>query len=295
MTPSIQLPNSVSLITGPGGMPHISVANRAATARIALQGAHILSYVPTGQQDLIWVSEDATFARGKSLRGGIPICWPWFGAHDTNPALPSHGHARTSDWKLIKAEDISADTTHLLFELIDTTHSRSFWDCATKVQYSVTVGKELSLTLETTTLGSSEVTIGAALHTYFRIGDIGRTTVNGLDACDYLDKTEGFARKQQHGLVRFSSEVDRIYLDTGNRCEIRDPVLKRRVIIQSKGSHSTVVWNPGKEVAAKMGDLGPDGYRQMVCVETANASEYTVTLSPGVAHRLSASYRIADY
>ncbi|MDH5184113.1 MAG: hypothetical protein OEX12_09515, partial [Gammaproteobacteria bacterium] len=184
---------------------------------------------------------------------------------------------------------------HLLFELIDTTHSRSFWDCATKVQYSVTVGKELSLTLETTTLGSSEVTIGAALHTYFRIGDIGRTTVNGLDACDYLDKTEGFARKQQHGLVRFSSEVDRIYLDTGNRCEIRDPVLKRRVIIQSKGSHSTVVWNPGKEVAAKMGDLGPDGYRQMVCVETANASEYTVTLSPGVAHRLSASYRIADY
>lgn len=295
MPQQIQLPASVALITGPSGMPLIEVENNSASAVIALQGAHIISYKPQGQEDLIWMSEDASFAKGKSLRGGIPICWPWFGAHDSNPDLPSHGHARTSDWKLIKAEDISAETTHLLFELMDTSHGRHFWDSSTRVQYSVTIGKELSLSLETTALGCSEITIGAALHTYFRIGDISQAVVDGLNDCDYLDKVEGFARKHQNGLVRFNAEVDRIYLDTGNRCEIRDPVMKRRIIIQSKGSHSTVVWNPCKEVAEKMADLGPDGYRQMLCVETANAAEDTVTLAPGVSHRLSANYRIADY
>lgn len=294
MPQQIQLPDSVTLITGQSGMPLIEVKNCAANAVIALQGAHIISYKPQGQEDLIWMSEDASFARGKSLRGGIPICWPWFGAHVSNPDLPSHGHARTSDWKLIRAEALSADTTHLLFELPDTTDTRRFWDTATRVQYSVTIGKELALTLETTNLDTSDVTIGAALHTYFRIGDIRQATVDGLSDCDYLDKVEGFARKHQNGLLRFNAEVDRIYLDTGNRCEIRDPVMRRRIIIQSKGSHSTVVWNPGKDVAARMGDLGRDGYRNMVCVETANAAEDIVILNPGAVHHLSASYRISE-
>lgn len=295
MSLSIQLPDSVTLETGPGGMPLVTVHNRAATASIALQGAHLLSYIPAGQQDLLWMSEDANFARGKSLRGGIPICWPWFGPHQTKPKLPSHGHARTSDWKLIRAEEISADKTHLIFELIVTPATRSIWDHNTRVQYSISIGKELGLSLETTNLDDRDITIGAALHTYFSIGDIARTSVGGLDDCDYLDKVDGFNRKQQNGQVRIDGEVDRIYLQTPARCEIHDPLLKRRIVILSQGSHSTVVWNPGPEVATKMGDLGKEGYRRMLCVESANAAEDTVTLAPGATHSLSASYRIAAY
>jgi len=295
MSFAIKLPDSVTLYDGPTGMAQVMIRNRAASASIALQGAHILSFVPAGQQDLLWMSDDATYAKGKSLRGGIPICWPWFGAHNTDPKLPAHGHARTSEWSLIKAEDLGTDTTRLLFELKDSTDNRYFWGCATRVRYSVTIGRELSLCLETTNLERRDITIGAALHTYFRIGDIEQTTVDGLNDCDYLDKVAGFARKPQTGLVRFNSEVDRIYLNTPQRCEIRDPLLQRRIIIHSQGSHSTVVWNPGQIVADKMGDLGQQGYRHMLCVETANAAEDTQILAPNQVHRLSASYRITAY
>jgi len=295
MSFAIKLPDSVTLCEGPTGMPQVMVRNRAASASIALQGAHILSFIPTNQQDLLWMSDDATFAKGKSLRGGIPICWPWFGAHDSDASLPAHGHARTSEWSLIKATDLGTDTTQLIFELKDSTETRRFWNNATRLQYSVTIGKELSVSLESTNLQGHDITIGAALHTYFHIGDIEQAAVDGLNKCDYLDKVEGFARKSQAGLVRIHSEVDRIYLDTPQRCEIRDPVLRRRIIINSQGSHSTVIWNPGPMVAEKMGDLGKQGYRRMLCVETANAAEDTQILTPNQVHRLSANYRIAEY
>lgn len=289
---TLTLPPSVSLQEGPGGISRISVSNAAASALISLQGAHLLSFIPKGEDDLIWLSPEAKFAEGKSVRGGIPICWPWFGAHVSDKAMPGHGHARTVPWRLIEAEELDASHTRLVFDLPETEQTRHFWPHNTPVRYSLTVGKELEMVLETHNSEATPITISAALHTYFKIGDIHNTSVEGLEGCDYLDKVENFARKHQDGAVSFSGETDRIYLNTSGRCDIVDPGLGRRIVIESEGSHSTVVWNPWQAQAEKMGDLGPDGYQHMLCVETANAAEDAINLPAGDSHQLRARYRV---
>jgi D-hexose-6-phosphate mutarotase len=136
------------------------------------------------------------------------------------------------------------------------------------------------------------VVIGEALHTYFHIGDIAAVRVRGLEGCDYLDKVDGGARKQQRGAIRFTGETDRVYVNTAAECVIEDERLRRRIHVAKSGSQATVVWTPWVEKADKMGDFGPDGWRGMVCVESANAAENTLTLKPGGTHTLAVEYRV---
>jgi len=154
----------------------------------------------------------------------------------------------------------------------------------------VTVGSSLGLTLETTNIGAEPFTLGEALHTYFQVGNVRQVWVEGLDGCEYIDKVDGGNIKRQHGAVGFEMETDRIYLATGNRCRIIDPVMGRSIEICSEGSASGVVWNPWIETAAKMGDLGKNGYLHMLCVETTNAAMDVVQLAPGATHHLVAQY-----
>ncbi|MDX8392053.1 MAG: D-hexose-6-phosphate mutarotase [Mariprofundaceae bacterium] len=280
----------VNFTNGKGDMPLVTVTNDLGEASIALQGAHVLGFQAKGQQPLIWMSEEATFATGKSLRGGIPICWPWFGPHASDSSLPGHGPARTVGWRPIASEALEDGRTGISLELIETEETRRMCAHPLRVQLHVTVGSSLSLQLETTNLGDSDFTLGAALHTYFQIGDARSAHIDGLDDCEYIDKMDGGARKQQHGAVNISAETDRIYLGTGNRSEIVDPAMARKIVIESSGSASTVVWNPWIETADKMGDLGVDGYLHMLCVETANAADDTLTLAAGASHRMITEY-----
>ncbi len=273
----------------------IRIENAAAEAVIVPQGAHISHYRRHGEAPIIWLSAEARFAPGQSLRGGVPICWPWFGAHESDSSLPAHGYARTQPWRLIARQELAADRTRLEFELEENRRSRAMWPHAVRLRYAITIGEALELELESLNTGSEPVTIGAALHTYFLVGDIAATRVDGLSGCDYLDKVAGFERGRQNGPVTFSGETDRIYLNTPRRCEIADPVLGRRIVLDSRGSASTVVWNPGPAVAARMGDLGPEGWRRMLCVETANAAEDRITLAPGAGHTLAVRYTNVAY
>ncbi|OHC67140.1 MAG: D-hexose-6-phosphate mutarotase [Rhodocyclales bacterium RIFCSPLOWO2_02_FULL_63_24] len=275
----------------PDGFVVAQVTTRHASARIALQGAHVMSYQPAGQPPLIWLSKLAKLAPGKSIRGGVPVCWPWFGAHPSNAQFPGHGFARTVPWQLIEATLLPDHRLHLEFELVQSDATRARWPQPSTLRNSVTVGPELEVELATTNTGSVPFELGQALHTYFEIGDIRQTTITGLDACDYLDKVDGGTRKTQHGAVDFSGETDRIYLATHGHCEIHDPLLKRRILVTSTGSHSTVVWSPWTEKADKMGDFCPEGWTSMVCVETANAAEDVIQLAPGATHRMTAQYR----
>jgi len=275
----------------PDGFVVAHVTTPEATASIALQGAHVMRYQPTGQAPLIWLSKLAKLAPGKSIRGGVPVCWPWFGAHPSNTQFPGHGFARTVPWQLLDAKLLPDQRVRLEFELIQSEATRAQWPHASTVRNIVTVGPELEVELATTNTGSAAFELGQALHTYFEIGDIRKTTITGLDACDYLDKVGGSARKTQQGAVGFAGETDRIYLATRGCCEIHDPVLNRRILITSTGSRSTVVWNPWSEKADKMGDFGPDGWTGMVCVETANAADDVIQLAPGATHRMTAQYR----
>lgn len=268
------------------------VRNRSATAAIAMQGAHLMQFQPNGEEPLIWMSPEASLAAGKSIRGGVPVCWPWFGAHPDNGKLPAHGFARTVPWRLNQVHALTESETRLEFELIQTPATRAQWPHACSVRHIITVGRELTHELVTGNHGETPMVIGEALHTYFQVGDVRNATVNGLQGCDYLDKVRGMTRDRQSGPVTFGGEVDRIYLDTPAVTEIRDPAMRRRIVIRSQGSHSTVVWNPWLEKATQMGDLGPDGYLQMLCVESANAAGDTVTIPPGGQHRLVARYAI---
>jgi len=277
-------------VSGPGGMPVIELDNGLGAARIALQGAHVLGFQATGQQPLIWMSDEAMYAPGKSLRGGVPVCWPWFGPHASDSTLPGHGPARTVDWQPVASGHLQDGRTSVSLEFVDTEATRRMIDHPLRVQLHVVVGSSLSLTLETSNMGSTPFTLGEALHTYFLVGDVQQAQVEGLDGCSYIDKVHGGAQGQQHGPLGISEETDRIYLGSGKHCTIRDPSMHRCIVIDSAGSDSVVVWNPWQEKAEAMGDLGPDGYRNMLCVETANAATDVVQLAAGATHRLVAEY-----
>ncbi len=284
--------NNLHIKSGKGDIPIIEVENIHASAMISLQGAHILSWIPKNEEEVIWLSDDASFAPGQSVRGGIPICWPWFGAHETNDSFPAHGFARTTDWQIISTEALADGTTRISFTTQATVKTQSMWPADTTVQYQLTIGKKLELELITHNNSQQPITISQALHTYFKVGDISKVYLHGLNDTDYLDKPDNFKRKHQQGPITISEEVDRIYLDTASDCVIEDKALNRNIIIIKCGSHSTVVWNPGKEVADKMGDLGAEGYKNMLCVESSNAADDVVTIEPGKAHQLWVQYEV---
>lgn len=283
---------TVSFIENDDDFVTIEVNNPLASATIALQGAHLMQYQPKGEQPLIWLSPEAKLVTGKSIRGGVPVCWPWFGAHASNPSLPAHGFARTVPWRLNQVQQLPGGATRLEFELDRIATERAGWSQPCTVRNIITVGETLQHELVTTNLDNKPMPVSEALHTYFQVGDVRQTTVNGLEGCDYLDKVRDFERDRQQGPVSFRGEVDRIYLGTPATLEIRDPVMNRRIVIRSMGSHSTVVWNPWIEKAEQMGDLGSGGYLNMLCVETANAASDAIILAPGAQHRLVARYFI---
>lgn len=274
------------------GMIVAEVANQHALSNIALQGAHIATFQPRGEEPVLWLSPKAKFAPGKSIRGGAPICWPWFGPHKNDSKLPGHGFARTVPWDVLETKALSDGSTFLRFGLVESDATRTQWPHASTVQLEVTVGKALRVELVTSNTGKASFELGEALHTYFQISDVANMTIRGLENCEYLDKVKDFARfNQQDGIV-IESEVDRVYVNTAADCVIEDKGLKRAIRIAKQGSKSTVVWNPWIEKAEKMGDFGPALHRDMVCVESGNALENVVTLAPGETHKLVAIYSV---
>lgn len=277
---------------GPGGLVAAEVTNAGATATIALQGAQVLSWVPRGGHPVVWLSEAAVFSPGKPVRGGIPVCWPWFGPHPTEPSYPSHGFARASLWQVTQTTSHSDTVTRLSLQLIQGEASRPLWPHPSRLDIHVSVGAVLTIELVTQNIGPAPITVGEALHAYFDVADVRQVTVDGFDGCHYLDKVDNGRRKTQFGRVKFEAETDRIYLDTVGDCLIHDPGLRRRIRISKGGSRSTVIWNPWTEKAAQLGDMGENGYLKMVCVESANAADNVVTVAPGHAHRLWTRYQV---
>ncbi len=286
------IPGHVAVRTGPGGLPTIEVEAEGAIASVCLQGAHLTRFAPRDQaKPLVWVSEAAQFGRGRSIRGGVPVCWPWFGAAPVGSVLPAHGYARTVAWELLDAA-LDAGRVQLTLRLTRDEALLLAWPHDTPLELFIDVGDTLRMELTTHNADDQPVRLTEALHTYFQVGDVRQTVLEGLGGCNYLDKTLDFATGRQDGDLRFSGETDRIYVDTEARCDLIDPVLDRRIRIDKTGSHSTVVWTPWQERAATMGDFTPDGWREMVCVESANAATNAVTLAPGELHVLSVEYAV---
>jgi len=274
------------------GLVVAEIGNRLATASLCLQGAHLMTWQPRSQAlPVVWLSRDAKLAAGKSIRGGAPVCWPWFGAHASESGFPGHGYARTVPWRVVESGSEPNGATRLTLRLEESDKTRAQWPYACTLDLTVIVGETLRMELATENTGAKDFVIGEALHTYFQIGDIGAVRVKGLEGCDYWDKVGTSMLKKQGGAISFAGETDRVYINTAAECVIEDDKLKRRIHIAKSGSLSTVVWTPWVEKANKMGDMGqPEGWREMVCVESVNAIENAVKVAAGCKHTLIVEY-----
>lgn len=271
--------------------PVAVIRNAQAEARIALHGAHVLHFQPAGEAPLLWLSETAVFREGKAIRGGIPICWPWFGPDPSGQNRPAHGFARDRFWTLDQVQHEPQSGTQLQFSLPASEVIRALWPHPFKLSLAVSVGRRLELRLRMQNLGDTTMRCSGALHSYFSVTDIANTRVSGLDGRPYLDQLDGHARKLQKGEITIAREVDRIYVDTPDTVTIDDAGHQRQIEISKRGSLSTVVWNPWIEKSAGMNDFPPEGHRQMLCVETSNAAHDEIWLAPGQAHELACSIR----
>lgn len=267
------------------GFVVMQVHSQSATAQVALNGAQVLRWQPIGHEPVLWVSEVAVLQAGKAVRGGIPICWPWFGAGA--PGQPGHGFARNRQWQ-VRGTGLSGPNVWLRLGLQDDATSRTLWNHPFDLELRVTVGQELTLELHTRNTGTVAFEVSQALHSYLCTDDILQTRIEGLDGCSYIDKLDNGQLKTQSGDVRFCAETDRIYQNTEASCRVFDAAGQRCITVGKQGSHSTVVWNPWDVKAGSFADMGREEYQRMLCLETCNAGNDIVRLAPGQGHGLAA-------
>lgn len=270
----------------------IKFSNTHGRGSLTLQGAQLLGWEPWDQEPLIWLSAKAKYQKGKAIRGGIPICWPWFGNVESNSDLPAHGFARNSLWQMKSVEQLPDDAICISLQLMQSEASLKLWPYRCELTISYMFGKNLEIELVSSNLDQSDIELTEAFHTYFHVSHIEHIRIDGLDSVQYIDKLDQGKIKQQNGSIVFNGETDRVYLNTLNKCYIDDPGFKRRIGIEKSGSLSTVIWNPWVEKAKKLGDMDINGYRDMVCVESGNMASNSITLKPGEQHKLHTIYSI---
>ncbi len=276
---------------GQNAFPRIRVQSDLATAEIYLHGAHVTAFQPADQEPVIWLSPKASFEKRNAIRGGIPLCWPWFGDHPDDPTQAAHGFARNAAWEVDRLSQDSEGAITIEFRLPEIAIQPPYTSIV-EVRLSVRVARELTLELTTRNRSATPATISEALHTYLHVGAIDSTRVEGLDGVSYLDKLDGYQQKQQHGEIHFSGPVDRLYEDTRREVLVHDEALARTLCIGKSNSAATVVWNPWEEGSTKLADMPDDGYRTMLCVEAANAGKHRVSLAPGSSHSIGTSVSI---
>jgi glucose-6-phosphate 1-epimerase len=283
--------DELTFTTGQGDLILAEIKNKFATASISLMGAHLLSFQPKNSEPVLWMSPASNFAEGKPIRGGIPICFPWFADHPSDKTKPLHGFVRLKYWNVSETESLEDGRTKIVLSISDDSSSHEIWPFSFECTFTVIVGSECDIELKITNTDSGTINFTDALHTYFFAGNAADITIKGLDKTDYIDKTDNFIRKTQHGDIAITSETNRIYCDTAAESVIIDPVLKRKIHVRKKGSNTTVVWNPWLK-ASDMKDMTPESYQNMVCVETVNAVDDNIELSPGSEHVIAATISI---
>ena len=273
----------------------VNIDHPFSNTSICLYGGQVIHWQPKSQaHPVLWKSNRIRFDSGKPLRAGIPICWPWFGAHPSDKSAPSHGYARISEWRLSGASITPLNEVEILLELPSTAHVNYLMGNRVELSIRILISHTLSIQLITKNTGSEAFSFTEALHTYFNIGDISQIQITGLEDIDYIDLVDKNLRKTQNGPIKFSEETGRVFINTLSSCQIHDPKLARTIKIDKSSSKSTVVWNPWESTASKMDDLGPVDWRTMVCVESGNALVNPVELPPAGVHTLAVEYSVTS-
>lgn len=268
----------------------IEIANAHGRATLTTHGATLLSYVPTGGEDVLWVSETAVYDGTKPVRGGVPVCWPWFGPHPTEPSKGAHGVARHQVWEVETVQSLSRGATQVVLSLSPNAATRALWPHEFKLDLAVTLGEELRVELTGHNLSGEEWTISEALHTYFRVAEAEGLTIRGLEGTRYFDKNRDFAEFTQGEPLSLDPPMDCVYVDHTGSVVIEDG--GRKIEIGKQNSASTIVWNPGAEGVKAFADMPDDQYHRMVCVEAGNALGNSYQLAPGEKHTLGMTIRV---
>ena len=277
------------------GLQYLEIDNPLATGKIALQGAHIMAWQPKFLANpVLWMSSNARFVKGRSIRGGVPICWPWFGAHPTDSTFCPHGFARVIPWRVVDIDATPTGATRIILNMQETAEAKRQLSYPYELTLTITIGRRLRIDLATTNHADHPFVIGEAFHTYFNISDLSNVQITGMEDCVFADKILKYERNVEHNALKFDgTEYDRVYIHHSSDCAIHDTGFKRTIHVSKSGSDTTVVWNPGAEKASQMADMGaPDEWRKTICVETTNALENMVVINPGRKHILSAEYSV---
>jgi len=282
-----EIPGIARIVDGRGGLPCVQVSSPRASGEIYLHGAHVTSWKPVGNEEVLYLSSKSKWQDGAAIRGGVPVCFPWFSARADDPRSPAHGLVRTKSWQLEGITHADHDVTVALSTSADDA-TRKTWFGDYHLLFCATFGEQLRLEIIATNRGTSSFRFEEALHSYFRVANIAGAKLRGLNGAGFIDKTDAKREKHQHGDVLISAETDRVYLKTFSTVEIEDPAARRRVLVAKEESRDTVLWNPWSEKAKKMSDVGADEWRQFVCVETCNVGDHAVNLAPAQAHTMSA-------
>ena len=271
----------------------IELNNRYGSATLTDHGGTLLSYIPAGGDEVIWVSETAVYDGGKPVRGGVPICWPWFGPYDSqalgadpsDAAKKGHGVARYEFWQLSSVLSVG-DATEVVLQLEPNDSIRKAWPLPFELKLIVTLGEKLTMELVGKNCSDRDWVVSEAFHTYFRVGQAEGLAIEGLKKTSYIDKGREGQRFTQEGPLHLELPMERIYLDQQGAVVLDDSANHRRIMMEKVNSASTVVWNPGPEGARGFADMPDDQYAHMVCVEAGNALDNAYPLRAGESHSM---------
>ena len=281
------IPGLAGVGEGRGAMPRVKITSPLCEAEIYLHGAQVTSWKPAGSDEVLFLSSKTRWTDGQAIRGGIPICFPWFRAKANDSPAPAHGFVRTRSWRLesILEEDGAVVVSMMT---VNDERTRHWWPGEFRLVHRVTFGSQLKLELVCTNTGTTTLRFEEALHTYNRVACVQHVRVRGLDTVRFLDNTDSNQEKAQRGEVAITSQTDNAYLNTSDTVELFDPNMRRRIQLAKVNSLTTVVWNPWREKASEMRDLGNDEWTQFLCVEASNILDAAVSLAAGQEHQMTA-------
>ncbi|HRR34028.1 MAG TPA: D-hexose-6-phosphate mutarotase [Kiritimatiellia bacterium] len=274
------------LVFRPGiaGLPFVALASRYGACELSLYGAHVMSYRPLGHMPVLFMSEQSRMERGAPFRGGIPICWPWFGPA-AEPGQPLHGFARITEW-CVQASSYDSESTEITLALTDSEDTRRFWPHVFALSLRVALAQSLTLELTAENRDTRPFTYSQAFHPYLRVRQIMDVTVRGLEGATYRDRLSGL-QGEQAGRLNIRGETDRVFTPRAPACVLHDPGIGRDITVAFQGTRRLVVWNPWIDKAHALSDFGDDEYTRMLCLEPANTDGDEITLAPGAKHTLS--------
>ncbi len=287
------LPRIAHVVAGNGGLPKVRITTPQAEAEMYLHGAQVTSWRPAGREEAIFLSEHSHWQEGDAIRGGIPICFPWFRAKADDPKAPTHGFVRTTAWRLDSVTQAGRGVT-VSMSTESNASTKRWWSADFNLVHRVTVGDELKLELVVTNTGATSLRFEEALHTYYKVGFVGTVRLRGLEGVTYLDNTDSNRQKTQLGDLIMAKQTDYAYVNSPLALEVLDPLLNRRIRITKENSLTTVVWNPWRDGAKFLPDLGDDEWQHMACAEASNVLGFAVNLVPGGQHTMTATMRVDD-